>query len=286
MRRAFFYLVSLLPFPILYVVSDLLVLIGGKIAGYRKSVIIENLKNAFPQKNELEIKKLIPAVYRNLTDVMLETFKLLTISKEDLIKRIHFKDIEVINKFYYMGETVIAATSHSGNWEWILAACSIQLPAPADGVYQEIKSSFFENLMYTIRSRFGSLPVEKNNVFRESLKKRNTPHIIALVADQSPPLHDENIHWVKFFNQDTAFYNGMERLAESFGWPVIFVSMKRLNRGHYEIGFIELESKPKNAKKGNIINKYAQMTEKFIKENPSDWLWSHNRWKRKKDKEF
>jgi KDO2-lipid IV(A) lauroyltransferase len=282
MRLTFFRLISRLPFRILYVISDILAFVAGNIIGYRKKVILKNLENAFPQKTGDEIKLLLPAIYKNLTDVMVETFKLLSIPEEELLQRVRFKNIEVIDQYYYQNISVIAATSHICNWEWILAACSIKLSAPVDAVYQEITSRFFERLMFRIRSRFGSIPVEKNNIFRESLKKRNIPHIVALVADQSPPLSDTNVYWTEFLNQDTVFYSGMERLASSFKWPVVYASMTRLKRGYYEIDFIELEIEPENIPKGLIIEKYVTIVEDLIINNPGNWLWSHNRWKRKK----
>jgi KDO2-lipid IV(A) lauroyltransferase len=282
MRLILFRFISRLPFRILYGISDILAWIAENIIGYRKEVILKNLRNAFPRKSEEELQKLLPAVYKNLTDVMVESFKLLSIPEKDLMNRIRFKNLKVIERYYHQNKSVIAATSHLCNWEWILGACSIRLSAVIDGVYQQISSRFFEKLMYQIRSRFGSIPVEKNNVFRESLKKRNTPHIVALVADQSPPASDTNVYWTEFLNQKTVFYNGMERMATSFNWPVVFVKMKRLKRGYYEIDFFDLETDPKNIPKGLIIKTYAKIVEELINENPSDWLWSHNRWKRKK----
>jgi KDO2-lipid IV(A) lauroyltransferase len=139
-------------------------------------------------------------------------------------------------------------------------------------------------LMFRIRARFGANPVEKNQVFRETLRKRNILHIIGLVADQSPPRSDLNVYWTRFLNQETAFYNGMERIGFSFNMPIIYAKMKRLKRGFYEIEFVELESEPAGKIPGTIIRKYAEILERHIKENPTDWLWSHNRWKRKREK--
>jgi KDO2-lipid IV(A) lauroyltransferase len=136
--------------------------------------------------------------------------------------------------------------------------------------------------MIKIRSRFGSIPVEKNQIFRESLKKRNQPHVVALVADQSPPLHDENVVWAKFLNQDTVFYSGMARMAKSFNWPVVFGEMKRIKRGFYEMEFKDVSLSPENSDERTILEKYANLVDESIQKNPHCWLWSHNRWKREK----
>jgi KDO2-lipid IV(A) lauroyltransferase len=250
---------------------------------YRKAVIIKNLKNAFPEKSLVEINKIKSAYYKNLTDVTFETFKLIGISEEELTKRAKILNIELLNNYYDKGTTVIASTSHLCNWEWILNVNSIHLKAPVHAVYQQIKNQFFEKLMFRIRSRFGAVPVEKNQLFRESLKKRNIPHVVALVADQSPPLHDENVIWTKFLNQDTVFYAGMARMANSFKWPVIYVEMKRIKRGYYEIEFQDICPDPEGVNSTEIIAIYAKFLEESIRQNPHCWLWSHNRWKRKRN---
>ena len=249
---------------------------------YRKTVILKNLQNSFPDKSKKEIQKIKSRYYKNLTDVALESFKLLSISKEEFTKRMKILNVEKVNNLYHKNISVIATTSHLCNWEWMLAICAVHFKPSIDAVYQQIQNTFFDNLMLRIRSRFGSIPVEKKQVFRESLKKRNTPHVIALVADQSPPVHDEQIIWAPFMNQDTVFYSGMARLAKSFKWPIVFGEMRRLRRGYYEMEFKDICNSPEKYSDDQIINMYAEMVEASIRKNPESWLWSHNRWKREK----
>jgi KDO2-lipid IV(A) lauroyltransferase len=275
-----FKLISWLPFWLLYLISDLMAFFAEKVFRYRRAVILKNLRNSFPEKSEEEIKKIKSRYYKNLTDVALETFKLLSISKEEFTNRMKIINVEKINDLYDKKISVIATTSHLCNWEWMLAICAVHFKPSIDAVYQEIKNSFFEKLMTRIRSRFGSIPVEKKQVFRESLKKRNIPHVIALVADQSPPRSDEQVIWAPFLNQDTVFYAGMARLAKSFKWPVVFGEMRRLDRGFYEMEFKDICLNPEEFNDEQIINKYAEMVENSIRKNPESWLWSHNRWKR------
>jgi KDO2-lipid IV(A) lauroyltransferase len=276
----FFKLISLTPFWFLYLLSDLLAFIAEHVLQYRKKIIIRNLKKSFPDKTDKEINIIKSLYYKNLTDVALETFKLLTISKEDFIQRVKILNAEKVNKYYKNNISVIATTSHLCNWEWMLAICAIYLHAPIDAVYQQIKNQFFEDLMMKIRSRFGSVPVEKNMIFRESLKNRNSPHVVALVADQSPPLHDENVVWARFLNQNTVFYSGMARMAKSFKWPVVFGEMKRIRRGYYEMEFKDICITPETTTEQEILQNYARMVEESIQKDPHCWLWSHKRWKR------
>jgi len=276
----FFKLVSWLPFWFLYIISDIMAFFAEYILQYRKEVILKNLNNSFPEKSKKEIQKIKSGYYKNLTDVTLESFKLLSISKEEFTKRIKILNVEKINDLYDKKISVIATTSHLCNWEWMLAICAVHFKPSIDAVYQQIQNTFFDNLMLRIRSRFGSIPVEKKQVFRESLKKRKIPHVIALVADQSPPVHDEQVIWAPFLNQDTVFYSGMARLAKSFKWPIVFGEMRRLTRGYYEMEFKDICNAPEDYSDDQIINMYAKMVEASIRKNPESWLWSHNRWKR------
>lgn len=275
-----FKLISWLPFWLLYFISDLMAFFAENVFRYRRAVILKNLRNSFPEKSEDEIRKIKSRYYKNLTDVALETFKLLSISRGEFTKRVKILNVEKVNDLYDKNISVIATTSHLCNWEWMLAICAVHFKPSIDAVYQEIKNSFFEKLMFRIRSRFGSIPVEKKQVFRESLKKRNIPHVIALVADQSPPRTDEQVIWTTFLKQDTVFYSGMARLAKSFKWPIVFGEMRRVDRGFYEMEFKNICLNPEEFNDEQIINKYAEMVENSIRENPESWLWSHNRWKR------
>jgi KDO2-lipid IV(A) lauroyltransferase len=277
-----FKLVSRLPFWLLYIISDMMAFFAEHILQYRKAVILKNLQNSFPDKTKKEIQKIKSRYYKNLTDVALETFKLLSISKEEFTKRMKILNVEKVNNLYDKKISVIATTSHLCNWEWMLAICAVHFKPSIDAVYQQIQNTFFENLMLRIRSRFGSIPVEKKQAFRESLKKRNTPHVIALVADQSPPVQDEQVIWAPFMNQETVFYSGMARLAKSFKWPIVFGEMRRLRRGYYEMEFKDICKSPEKYSDQEIINMYAEMVETSIRKNPESWLWSHNRWKREK----
>lgn len=246
---------------------------------YRLDVIKFNLNLAFPDLSEYKKNKLIASYYKNLADIILETIKLLSISKDELNRRAKIINKEFVDQFFNDGRTIILTTSHLCNWEWALAASALQLKSPVEVVYQQIKNKFFNRLMLKIRSRFGASPVEKQQLFRESMRKRSVVHMVALAADQSPPLHDKNIYITEFMGQETVFYTGMERLAKTFQWPVLFVETRRIRRGFYEIEFYKVQTEMASLEEGGILEKYAQLVEKAIFKQPAFWLWSHNRWK-------
>lgn len=274
-------IISLLPFRILYYISDGLNYLLWHVFKYRREVVLENLRNAFPEKQEEEIEQIACNFYTNLTDVAVETLKTLSISEKELSRRVYILNPEVVEKYYHQKQSVIVVTAHQGNWEWLLVSCSSQLPFWVDAVYQELKNPFFNKLMKKVRSRFGAYMVERGTAFREIVRRKNLTRIIAMVADQGGAL-TPHTYWTEFMHQDTPFYDGPERIARKTRMPVIFVSMHRRKRGFYQITFTELAQHPFLPEHGYITEAYVREVEKAIREHPAEWLWSHKRWKRKR----
>jgi Kdo2-lipid IVA lauroyltransferase/acyltransferase len=270
-------LLSFLPLPFLYAISDFLSYFLNKIIKYRKKVIIHNLKIAFPQKSTEEISLIAKNFYKNLGDVVVETIKAYTISSRDISKRIRITNIELINAYFEKEVPVIVMTSHLCNWEWLLLSNCILLDYDVDAVYKRLKNKTFDKLMRGIRGRFGATMIEKDSLIRNIAQRRNVPRIIAMVSDQSPASAKNN-EWYKFFGLEVPFYSGAEKISKMTNYPILFVSMKRVKRGYYDVTFSEVSGLEDKSKEG-IIEKYVQLVEKAIEANPSDWLWSHKRWK-------
>lgn len=276
--------ISRLPFPILYFISDVLYFFLWYVIRYRRKVVFHNLQQAFPEKTMPEIKQLAKKFYRHLTDVIVETLKTLTISKEEITRRVQIANREMVDQYYEQGQSVIVATSHQGNWEWLLASCSLQLPFQVDAIYMELANSFFDRLMKKIRSRFGAFMVEKKVSYRKIVRRKHLVRIIALVADQSAK-STQQLYWTTFLHQETGFYLGPQRIAHKTKMPVVFVSMYRLKRGFYRMQFHQLDKPPFQPEPCFITERYARAVEKTIRKHPAEWLWSHKRWKRKRHPE-
>ncbi len=274
-------IISLLPFGVLYRIADGLYYLLWHVIKYRREVVLNNLRHAFPDKEEEDLQEIARQFYRNLADVAVESLKTLTISEATLARRVYITNRQAVEKYYHQKQSVIVVTAHQGNWEWLLVSCSAQLPFWVDAVYQKLENAFFNKLMKKIRSRFGAYMMEKGTTTREIIRRKNLTRIIAMVADQGN-LPTQHTYWTEFMHQDTPFYDGPERIARKTKMPVLFVSMHRTRRGFYEITFQELAHDPFLPEHGCITERYAQAVEKTIREHPADWLWSHNRWKRKR----
>ncbi|GAA4398373.1 lysophospholipid acyltransferase family protein [Nibrella viscosa] len=278
----FFRFLSRLPLPVLYRLADVLYVLLAYLIRYRRKTIRENLRASFPDLPATRINRLVKGFYRNLTDLIVETIKLPSLPAEELSRRVVFYNDEPVKKYLRQGRAVIGMASHQCNWEWIPPA-SVLNGMPTDSVYKPLKSEFFEQLMRLIRSRFGAHPLPMTKIPREMAARRHTPRIVALVADQVPD-QPEYGYWMPFLHRDTPFYPGTERLARSFNLPVFFLETVRIGRGYYRATFYPVAEPPyDNLPNGAILERYRLLLEQSIHRNPADWLWSHKRWKHKRE---
>jgi KDO2-lipid IV(A) lauroyltransferase len=270
--------IAKLPFPFLYALSSFTAFVLQYIVRYRAKVIHENLQNSFPEKSAAEIKQITKAFYLNLTDVSFESLKLVDITKEEVQKRVTITNIDVPISILDSGQSHVCLTSHLCNWEWLLQICTIESSYSIDAVYKPLENKIMDRFIYNLRARFGAHPVAMKDTLRELIKHRKTVRSFAMVADQTPP-HSEIQHWAMFLNQYTPFYVGGDKIGAAMQMPVLFASMKRMKRGYYEVTFEVLKNLP-IAKEGHEVTQlFIERLEACIKEQPSNWLWSHRRWK-------
>lgn len=266
------------PLWLLYGLANLLYFLLAYVIRYRKLVIKTNLQQSFPTKSPAEIQSLVKGFYRNLTDLIVETIKLPTLSADELRRRVVFTNSEVATDWIRQGQTIIIMASHQANWEWLPAAAVLN-GIPADSIYKPLSSPFFEKLMHEVRSTHGPKPVPMHQIPRELARRRHETRAIALVADQIPDA-PEFAYWTTFLHQDTPFYPGTERLARSQKLPVVYIQLKRLKRGYYEGTFATVAEPPYDQlPQGAILERYRDLLESTIEHHPADWLWSHKRWK-------
>jgi Kdo2-lipid IVA lauroyltransferase/acyltransferase len=270
---------SLLPLPVLYLLADLLYFIVYHIVGYRKKVVLNNLRSSFPEKSEAEIKTIAKAFYNQLTDVVVEILKLRSMNKEEMERRIVFANQELLDDFVKSGTPVITMGSHSCNWEWVLSAGAVQFDFPAEGVYKPLNNPYFEDFMLRTRSRLGARLIKMKDTLRDFAANRHVPRVIAMLSDQTP-LRSEITFWTTFLNQDTPFYEGAEKLAKKFKYPVMFLDIKRTRRGFYTLTFEIISDGTSDAVP--ITEVFAQKLETAIRRAPANYLWTHKRWKHRR----
>lgn len=276
------YLISLLPFPLFYKLSDVICFLIYNVIGYRKKVVFENLKNSFPEKSNKELKHIEKQFYHYLCDLFLETLKTLTISKEEAIKRCKFSEqtLKILNDLSENKQSCILVMGHYGNWEWAGNSFSLQCKQQLYVIYHPLSNKNFDKLMYDMRTRFGTKLYAMKDTMREMIRNRNEINATAFIADQTPA--PEHAYWTTFLNQDTPVFWGTEKIAQKLNYPVIYITIKKVKRGYYIIDSEVLVAEPKNTKEGEISEMHTRKLEKDIISQPEIWLWSHRRWKHKK----
>jgi KDO2-lipid IV(A) lauroyltransferase len=275
----FIYLISILPFPVLYLLSDLVFVLVYYVPGYRRKVVTENLRNSFPEKSEKEIAELRRKFYRYLCDLLLETFKTLSISKASMLKHCSLNENsqKLFQKYSEEKKSIILVLGHLGNWEWGGNTFSLLCKQPLYVLYHPLGNNYFNSLIIRMRTRFGTKLIEMKNTFRDMVATKNEINATAFIADQTPP--PENAYWTTFMNQDTPVFTGTEKIARKLNYPVVFINVKRTGRGQYEMQAEVLCETPSSTSEGEITELHTKKLEEEIRKNPETWLWSHRRWK-------
>jgi KDO2-lipid IV(A) lauroyltransferase len=278
----FTWLITLLPFRALYIISDLVYFLIYHIFHYRREVVGKNLSNAFPEKSPDELDEIARRFYRHLSDLIIESLKALHMSPRQISRRFTIKDLSLIQRLYDEGKDIAALTSHYNNWEWL---SSVQLITRhrAISIYKPLKNKYFDKFILDLRTKYGVFAMPMNRTLRELSRFRNQ-HILTLpafLADQTPPA-DENTFWTTFLNQETDFYRGPEKIAVKFNMAVIFAHIKKIKRGYYVVDCSLITENAGEEEPEYIISRYAAMLEEVIRDKPEYWLWSHRRWKHKK----
>lgn len=277
----FYRLIGWLPFPLLYILAGAAYLVTYYIAGYRKGIVRENLRCAFPDRNERELTVLAKMYYRQLAQVALEIIKARRMTREEFRRRVTLRNPELLRQYSDdFHNSFIILTIHQGNWEWMLHGITATLDIPLDPIYKPLHNAAADNLVYEVRSRFGSRPIPVASATRDLLRHRRQFRALAMVADQAPTRRERS-YWTTFMNREAPFHPGAENIARLTGFPVIFAQCRRLRRGYYEIEFHPL-GEPGPEEENTLTERYVRMAERAIREEPGSWLWSNRRWKRRR----
>ena len=275
----FIWLFSLLPMRILYWVSDLLFFIVYYVIGYRKKVVINNLKLAFPDKNDKEIMQLTKGFFKFFTDIMIESLKTFSISEKEILKRYTYKNPELVNTIAQQGKSIILVGAHFSNWEW-----SISLPLVLDidiyGTYTKLANPYFDKIIKRNRTQYGVIGVKTSETIKNI--HHNFSHhkqgLYLLLSDQSPMLHKAQ-YWRSFFNIKVPVHTGAETIAKKYDFAIVNYSTQKIKRGYYETEFSLITDDPREFNDYELTDRYFDLTEKVITTQPECYLWTHKRFK-------
>lgn len=290
MEKAVFYLfyvfnwvITLLPLRILYIFSDLLYLVLYYFPSYRRKMVATNLKNAFPEKTAGELLIIERKFYKHLADMFIETLKMTHFSDKEMKKRFVVTNPEVLQKYKEEGRDIAAICGHYNNWEW-MSATPLYTDIKCVTIYKPLRNRHFDKFMNDLRRKKGFYLSPMSNIIREIITDRNKGinAMYSFIADQTPAKSDIH-YWTRFLNQDTPVYTGAEKIAVKYDMVVVFFNNKKIKRGHYtttvDVLFEHTSGLPEHA----VTEAHVRSLEKNIVEEPEYWIWSHHRWKHKRE---
>lgn len=279
------WLVSILPFRILYFVSDGLYVLLYYVIGYRKKVVTNNLKLVFPEKPEKEIISIQKKFYKHLCDMFLEMAKTMTISKSELKKRFRILNPDEFKRLENLNKSVILMYGHYASWEWSVVLQNY-INFKGFGVYKKLANRYFDNLVRDIRSKYSTQLISTKETISVINQNEIDGHksITAFISDQSPRL-TKDVYWSKFMGIETPCFTGAERLAKKLDLTIAYLKVTKINRGYYEAEIITLAENPNQYKDYELTDIFLREVEKQICEAPEYYFWTHKRWKHQRKTE-
>ena len=278
-------LMSLLPMWVHHLISDVLYVLIYHILHYRIRVVRSNLTSSFPEKSEAEIRQIEKKFYHRLCDYFVEMVKTMTMSEQQMRRRMTFKGWEAFDTCINEGQSCALYLGHTFNWEWVTSLpLWVTKKAHCGQLYHALESPIFDRLMLKQRQRWGAECIALTDILRKTVeyKRKQQPTIIGYIGDQVP--HWNNIHhWCQFLNHDTPVMTGAERIIVKNRQAVFFLDMRQVRRGYYEVEFKLITRHPEQCKEYELTDRYHQLLEETIRRQPELWLWSHNRWKRTRE---
>jgi KDO2-lipid IV(A) lauroyltransferase len=244
---------------------------------YRKKVVQINIENSFPDLSPRDQAVLVRGFYRHFSDLLIESIKNLSISKEELLRRMKVLNPEVLQELEKKGKSVLFVSGHFNNWEWFITSQALLVPFDSYGIGMPLSNGFWDKKLTERRQRFGLKVVNAKN-YKEMFQQEKAVSVLVL-TDQAPA-DARKSYWMEFLQQPTPILFGVEQMANEFDLSVVHFTMKKIKRGQYSLEFQVLTEDPKSLSYGVLTEKHVKLLEESIIDQPCNWLWSHKRWKR------
>lgn len=264
-------------------ISDFAFLLLYYVFGYRKKVVIANLKLVFPEKSNAEIMKICKAFYKHLADMILEAVKSMTISESEMMKRFKFKNLDIIHNFEKEKRSTMIMCAHYGSWEWLFIIQKY-VSCKGFGIYKPLSNIYFDKLIRKIRARYNTTLIPARAAIETITNSVNNGEVSinGFVSDQSPKITKAR-HWLSFMGKEVPVHTGAEMLAKKLNMGVAFFNVERIKRGYYQATFQCITDEPNKFNDYEITDRFFKLVEKQIYEAPQYYLWTHKRWKHQKN---
>jgi KDO2-lipid IV(A) lauroyltransferase len=247
----------------------------------RRDVTLKNLRDAYPEKSEGDIRDIAMAVFRNMGKLFYEICWFTCMDDDELLGRVNISGMEHIQAAYKRGRGVLVLTAHFGNWE-LMPVIGAHLKYPCSYVYRPLNAPVLEKFLARTRTRFGGKKIPKKRSFRKILKFLGQKGLVFLLMDQN--VQRKESVFVPFFNQTAATNKGLALLALKTGAPVVPIFLIREESGFKglilpEVPLIDTGEKEKDIEANTLA--YNRVIESVVRRHPDQWFWVHRRWKTK-----
>lgn len=276
----FLWLISRLPLRVLFVISDFFYLLNYYIVGYRKKVVLENLRLAFPEKSEKDLKRIQKQFFKHLTDFFIESIKTFSISKKEIKKRMTYVNLEVLETIVREGKNIALVGPHQANWEWLISLPMHLNNIKCHAAYTRIKNPYFEKIVKESRSKFGGVMYRTTDTIKNIYRnhQENIQSLYCLLSDQSPQVQKTH-YWRAFMGVKVPIHTGAEMLSKKYDMAYVVWTSRKIKRGYYEIEFESITTDSKKYDDYQLTDRFLEITERNIRKNPEVYLWSHKRFK-------
>ena len=274
--------ISILPFRLLYLLSDVVCFVVYRIIGYRKVIVRENISLALPNLSKEEQFLIERKFYTHLCDIFLEMIKTITISRTEIDKRYQFTNLQTYLELEKQGKSIALLCAHYASYEWAVSM-NHYINHTGYGIYKKLANPYFDKLVRRIRSKFKATLITTKETIPTIIEnyKQNKMSVYGFATDQSPKI-SANTYWSTFMGIEVPVHTNPENLAKKYDMNVIFLRTRKIKRGFYEASFEKLVENPKLSKEYEITEKFLRLVEQQILEQPEYYLWTHKRWKHKK----
>ncbi len=278
------FLISILPFRLLYILSDCVYILVYRIIGYRKKTVRENLALALPHLSDQERLLIEKKSYKHLCDMFLEMIKTMTISVKEIEKRFVFKNLPEYLELEKKGKSVALMCAHYASYEWVISMNG-RINYEGYAIYKKINNPYFDRLVKKIRSRFKAylITTRETRAIIESNERKGNHAIYGFASDQSPQVKSKT-YWSKFMGIEVPVYVGAELISKSHDMNVVFLKVEKVKRGYYEATIELLSDDVKSVPDYQITETFLRKVEQQILEAPEFYLWTHKRWKHRNKK--
>ncbi len=273
------WLVSRLPFKLIYLLSDGIYGLLYYVIGYRKKVVRENLALVFPEKSEKERLQIEKNFFRHMCDMFMEMIKTMGISKKEIQERFTVTNMELLNDLEEKGINTMLMLPHYASWEWVLSL-NLQIKSKGYGIYQKIQNKYFDQLVRQIRSKFNTtlISTKESRKILKAAKESKELLMVGIISDQSPMVGRAK-YWTDFMGIVVPVHVGGEEICKVNDIIPVYLKVRKKSRGYYEGTFKILSEAPTQVEDYKITDAFLRETEKSIREAPEYYFWTHKRWK-------